>query len=69
MTGFVVSGPGEQDRRQPNAGAALSLAITFACRAAADSSFYVRDAAGDVVHRVDREAGTVHVRTTERGRP
>lgn len=57
---FTVSGPGV-DKTFPEPGAALSVAITRAERSAVDATFYVRDAADEVVGRVDRTKGHTNI--------
>lgn len=52
---FTVSGPGV-DRQTISAGAGASLAITHACRAKAEATFYVRDVGGRTMYRVERDA-------------
>lgn len=57
--GFVVTCGSERERRHVDAGPALSCAITLACRADRGASAYVRDAAGEVVGRVEHGADGV----------
>lgn len=51
---YTVSGPGV-DRTYPDAGPALSAAITFATRATEECTFYVRNVNGDIYGRAERD--------------
>lgn len=59
--GYTVSGPGI-DRRSPDAGPALSLAITLAGKVAEGETVYVRDPQGNACGRVENHGhGHLHV--------
>lgn len=60
--GFTLSGPGV-DRAYPDGGGvALSAAITHASRSEMAATFYVRDPAGEIFGRAERdEHGNVRV--------
>lgn len=51
----LVTGPGCEGRRAPNENAGMSLALHLATRLDRDAAFYVRDADGRVIARVNRE--------------
>lgn len=67
----ILTGPGEEGKRFPSPGAALSAGITRAARAPEPCTFYVRDPDGRglfAVERVDGGAYRVLVHTTSNGR-
>ena len=60
---FTVTGPG-LEKSYPEAGPALSRALTAASAAATDGTWYVRNAAGDVAGYAERDGAAVRcVRT------
>lgn len=64
-SGYTVSGPGI-DRRSPEPGPALSLAITLASKLHVAGSVYVRDNAGTFVGRAERDdLGNIAVYTAK----
>lgn len=63
----LVTGPGCEGRKAPNESAGMSLALFLATKQESDCAFYVRDADGTVVARVNREGRsyTTRRRTVE----
>lgn len=60
---FTVTGPG-LEKAYREAGPALSRALTAACAAAEDGTWYVRNTAGDVTGYAERAGAAVRcVRT------
>lgn len=57
----VVTGPGCEGRQAPSVNSGLSLAQFYGEHADGDATFYVRDATGTIVGRVERQAGAVAV--------
>lgn len=57
----VLTGPGEEGKSFPSAGAALSAGITRAARAAEPCTYYVRDADSRGLYAVERTDGAYRV--------
>lgn len=58
---LTVTGPGCEGREAPNLNSALSLAQYHAEHADSDVTFYVRQADGSIVGRVERQQHSIVV--------
>lgn len=63
----TASGPGHEPKATPTVGAAISLALTWASRAADPATFYVRDENEHARYHVTREEDGSVTTTPVRG--
>lgn len=62
---FQVTGPGLEGKPVDSIGVGLSTATTYASRAKAEATYYVRDVKGDTVGYAERdEHGNIEIRRT-----